>query len=85
MRRIPTWPICTCSIIRRECSTRAKGLQDQVRVVIGSAEEVDVWSTVGVSETLIEPSWPALVDSVEDEFELGPEGIPRLTLTASFA
>ena len=46
--------------------------------MIGSAEEVDVWSTVGVSENLIEASWLALVDSVEykllkDDLELGPD------------
>ncbi len=55
-----------------------EGTADQVRVVIDSADEVDVWSEVMVSENLIEASWLALVDSVEykllkDEFELGPD------------
>ncbi len=56
----------------------SKGTAARVRVVIGSADEDDVWSTVGVSENLIEASWLALVDSVEykllkDELELGPD------------
>ena len=36
-----------------------------MRVVIESQDEDDVWSTVGVSENIIEASWLALVDSVE--------------------
>ena len=67
-----------------------EGTADQVRVVIGSADEVDVWSTVGVNENLIEASWLPLVESAEykflkDEFELGPRRIGSLTLSASFA
>jgi hypothetical protein len=37
----------------------------RVRVVIDSADDEDVWSTVGVSKNIIEASWLALVDSVE--------------------
>ena len=53
-----------------------EGTAARVRVVIESADEHDVWSTVGVSENIIEASWLALVDSVEyklykDEGELG--------------
>jgi 2-isopropylmalate synthase len=33
--------------------------------VIESADENDVWGTVGVSENIIEASWIALVDSYE--------------------
>jgi len=36
----------------------------RVRVVIESAYKEDIWSTVGVSENLIEASWIALVDSI---------------------
>ncbi len=36
-----------------------------MRVVIESRDHDDVWSTVGVSENVIEASWLALVDSVE--------------------
>lgn len=43
----------------------AEGTAARVRVVIESRDEIDVWSTVGVSENIIEASWLALVDSVE--------------------
>ena len=42
-----------------------EGTAARVRVVIESRDENDVWSTVGVSENIIEASWLALVDSVE--------------------
>ncbi|MCH8828496.1 MAG: citramalate synthase [Planctomycetes bacterium] len=42
-----------------------EGTAARVRVVIESADLDDVWSTVGVSENIIEASWLALVDSVE--------------------
>ncbi|HEY4263631.1 MAG TPA: alpha-isopropylmalate synthase regulatory domain-containing protein, partial [Schlesneria sp.] len=37
----------------------------RVRVIIESRDQEDVWSTVGVSENVIEASWLALVDSVD--------------------
>ncbi len=43
----------------------SEGTAAAVRVVIDSADAGDVWSTVGVSENIIEASWLALVDSVE--------------------
>ena len=53
-----------------------EGTAARVRVVIESADASDVWSTVGVSENIIEASWLALLDSVEyklykDEGQLG--------------
>jgi len=36
-----------------------------VRVIIESQDDENIWSTVGVSENLIEASWQALVDSIE--------------------
>lgn len=42
-----------------------EGTAARVRVVIESADAESVWSTVGVSENIIEASWLALVDSVE--------------------
>lgn len=42
-----------------------EGTAARVRVVIESRDATDVWSTVGVSENIIEASWLALVDSVE--------------------
>ncbi|MEZ6066412.1 MAG: citramalate synthase [Planctomycetaceae bacterium] len=52
-----------------------EGTAARVRVVIESADEHDVWSTVGVSENIIEASWLALAAAVEyklfkDEGEL---------------
>lgn len=43
----------------------AEGTAARVRVVIESRDPDEVWSTVGVSENIIEASWLALVDSVE--------------------
>jgi 2-isopropylmalate synthase len=42
-----------------------EGTAARVRVVIESRDHDEVWSTVGVSENIIEASWLALVDSVE--------------------
>lgn len=42
-----------------------EGTAAKVRVVIESRDDADIWSTVGVSENIIEASWLALVDSVE--------------------
>jgi len=41
------------------------GTAARVRVVIECRDGADVWSTVGVSENIIEASWLALVDSIE--------------------
>lgn len=41
-----------------------RGTAARVRVLIDSADETEKWSTVGVSENIIEASWQALVDSV---------------------
>ncbi len=41
------------------------GSAARVRVLIQSQDERDIWSTIGVSENIIEASWQALVDSVE--------------------
>jgi 2-isopropylmalate synthase len=43
----------------------SEGTAARVRVVIESRDGQDVWSTVGVSENVIEASWLALVDSIE--------------------
>lgn len=42
-----------------------EGTSANVRVLIESSDKTDVWTTVGVSENIIEASWLALVDSVE--------------------
>jgi 2-isopropylmalate synthase len=41
------------------------GTAARVRVLIQSQDESDTWSTIGVSENIIEASWQALIDSVE--------------------
>ncbi|MFC1805103.1 citramalate synthase [Candidatus Omnitrophota bacterium] len=41
------------------------GTASKVRVLIQSQDKEDTWSTIGVSENIIEASWQALQDSVE--------------------
>lgn len=41
------------------------GTAAKVRVLIQSQDERETWSTIGVSENIIEASWQALVDSIE--------------------
>ena len=42
-----------------------EGTAARVRVVIESRDAEETWSTVGVSENIIEASWLALVDAIE--------------------
>ncbi len=42
-----------------------KGTAAKVRVLIQSQDKEEKWTTIGVSENIIEASWQALVDSVE--------------------
>lgn len=41
------------------------GTAAKVRVLIQSQDKTDSWSTIGVSENVIEASWQALADSIE--------------------
>lgn len=43
----------------------SRGTASKVRVLVESGDEETNWSTVGVSENIIEASWQALVDSIE--------------------
>ncbi|HRU39322.1 MAG TPA: citramalate synthase, partial [Candidatus Goldiibacteriota bacterium] len=43
----------------------AVGTSAKVRVLIESSDKNETWTTVGVSENIIEASWMALMDSVE--------------------
>jgi 2-isopropylmalate synthase len=52
-----------------------EGTAAKVRVLIQSQDEEDSWTTVGVSENLIEASWQALVDSIE--YKLLKDSKPR--------
>ena len=47
-------------VVNSEAGTAAR-----IRVVIESADQRDMWGTIGVSENIIEASWLALVDSIE--------------------
>jgi len=47
-------------VVNTEAGTAAR-----VRVIIQSRDKTSIWSTVGVSENIIEASWQALTDSVE--------------------
>jgi 2-isopropylmalate synthase len=47
-------------VVNEEAGTAAR-----IRVIIESADDQNVWGTVGVSENIIEASWKALVDSFE--------------------
>ncbi len=58
-----------------------EGTAARVRVVIESRDQNDVWSTVGVSENVIEASWLALVDSVE--YKLYKEAESAVLIAAS--
>jgi 2-isopropylmalate synthase len=43
----------------------SEGTAALVKVLIDTRDEDEVWSTIGVSENIIEASWHALVDSVQ--------------------
>jgi 2-isopropylmalate synthase len=43
----------------------SEGTAAKVRVFIESRDDKDIWSTIGVSESVIEASWHALVDSIQ--------------------
>ncbi|MEN6331536.1 MAG: citramalate synthase [Smithella sp.] len=43
----------------------SEGTAARVRVLLDSTDGTEVWSTIGVSENIIEASWQALVDSIE--------------------
>lgn len=42
-----------------------RGTASKVRVLIESGDDENLWSTLGVSENIIEASWQAIVDSIE--------------------
>ncbi|MBM4000395.1 MAG: citramalate synthase [Planctomycetes bacterium] len=61
-------------VVNSEAGTAAR-----IRVLIESADDTEVWGTVGVSENIIEASWIALLDAIEyklykdDERQCEPE------------
>ena len=50
------------------------GTAAKVRVQIESRDSREIWSTIGVSENVIEASWQALVDSVQYKLSKGLMG-----------
>jgi 2-isopropylmalate synthase len=61
--------------------TAGAGTEAKVRVLIESSDGRERWSTVGVSQNIIEASWQALVDSIDYRLQNGMEkkrsGEPR--------
>jgi len=53
-----------------------EGTAARVRVVLESRDHRDVWTTVGVSENIVEASWLALVDSIEHKL-IKDGAVPR--------
>ncbi|MBW2616710.1 MAG: citramalate synthase [Deltaproteobacteria bacterium] len=51
------------------------GTSAKVRVQIESRDSREIWSTIGVSENIIEASWQALVDSFHYKLSREPEGV----------
>ena len=47
-------------VVNSEAGTAAR-----TRVIVESADQHDVWGTIGVSENIIEASWLALIDAIE--------------------
>ena len=48
-----------------------EGTAAKVRVFIESRDHDDIWSTIGVSEDIIEASWQALADSFQYKLAMG--------------
>ena len=55
---------CTSPTTRCACSTPQKGTGAVTRVLVDSTNGDRTWTTIGVSENIIEASWQALYDSL---------------------
>jgi 2-isopropylmalate synthase len=53
----------------------SRGTAAKVRVFIESRDQDQIWSTIGVSEDIIEASWQALADSFQ--YKLASENMIR--------
>jgi len=56
-------------VVNSEAGTAAR-----TRVTIESADQHDVWGTIGVSDNIIEASWLALVDAIEYKLQKDEPG-----------
>ncbi|MBW1803760.1 MAG: citramalate synthase, partial [Deltaproteobacteria bacterium] len=54
------------------------GTKAKVRVQIESRDAREIWSTIGVSENVIEASWQALVDSVQYKLSKHANGLKEM-------
>jgi 2-isopropylmalate synthase len=59
-----------------------EGTASKVRVLIEWADDRRSWSTVGVSDNIIEASWRALVDAIRLELIRLADGVGREQLEA---
>ncbi len=55
----------------------ASGTASKVRVRIESRDSKEIWSTIGVSENIIEASWRALVDSIQYKLSRESNGMKQ--------
>ena len=53
----------------------SEGTAARVKVLLESRDEEEMWSTIGVSENIIEASWQALVDSIQ--YKLSKDNINK--------
>ncbi|MCE5264450.1 MAG: citramalate synthase [Deltaproteobacteria bacterium] len=53
----------------------SEGTAARVKVLLDSRDREEVWSTIGVSENVIEASWQALVDSIQ--YKLSKENLNK--------
>jgi 2-isopropylmalate synthase len=52
------------------------GTEAKVRVLIESRDHDEIWSTIGVSEDIIEASWQALADSFQYKLSKADTRVP---------
>ncbi len=57
----------------------SEGTAAKVKVTLESKDEQDIWSTIGVSENVIEAGWYALVDSIQ--YKLSKDRVNKNTKT----
>jgi 2-isopropylmalate synthase len=50
-----------------------KGTAARVRVFIESRDQDNIWSTIGVSEDIIEASWHALAESIHHKLSMAKQ------------
>jgi 2-isopropylmalate synthase len=53
----------------------SEGTAARVKVLLDSRDAEELWSTIGVSENIIDASWQALVDSIQ--YKLGKDRVNK--------